>query len=717
MRVFIGRAIQDWFDGFTRLNRFLSKLDLDSEPVVCSQNDGSANQAINRETMQPGKTSVIQLFSAPVQYVVPVFQRGYVWTLEKQVIPLWADLETRAAKLIERDEMAQQVGAQSLKALQKHFLGSIVLTPVHSTFGRVTAYEVIDGQQRTTTLHLLLLAFRHAAQLMQESPISQMLDGLVRNPGPYAQTDDHHKVWPTQAGRVEMAFLDKAADCIAVCEKYPVKAGKQKAVRPLMVQAYLYLHLACMAFIRGVSLEDPVESGADQSWSDALVHSVRNDNLAGIIDSGIHPQPARAEKLFMALQELVQIMTLTLEAEDDPQVIFETLNARGEPLLASDLVRNFVFLDAARRNLSVDDLYNAHWKGFDEQSDLNNVVTANRYWRERERQGRITHPRIDLFFFHYTVLKMRQETLVSHVFQSFKDWWQSETRDISLELQRIVRTSEFFKQLITPVGDGFIAEFGRLIKALDVSTLTPVYLALRERLDDDDPRLKQALSDLASFVTRRSICGLTTKSYNKIFMKLLVDVSDCEEPSAALRSSLLKLGGHSQVWPTDADVRDAWLDRPVYKEMRPMKVGAVLRGIELAIRTPKQESSWSPVPELLSVEHVLPQSWEGTGNYPLEDESDDLRLRRNRLVQTFGNLTLLTQPMNSSVSNGPFQDVERNGELVEGKRSAFRGSLLLLNSYFSSLGLTAWRDAQIKQRGEVLLSVALKNWPYPNQSH
>ena len=65
--------------------------------------------------MQPGKASVTSLFSAPSQYLIPVFQRGYVWSLEKQVVPLWADLEDRALKLIERSEMAQQVGAQSLK--------------------------------------------------------------------------------------------------------------------------------------------------------------------------------------------------------------------------------------------------------------------------------------------------------------------------------------------------------------------------------------------------------------------------------------------------------------------------------------------------------------------------------------------------------------------------------------------------------------------------
>ncbi len=396
-------------------------------------------------------------------------------------------------------------------------------------------------------------------------------------------------------------------------------------------------------------------------------------------------------------------------------MIFETLNARGEPLLASDLIRNFVFLEAARRGQAVDSLYLQHWQGFDEQRDQNDVVTANRYWRERERQGRITYPRIDLFFFHYTVLRRQQETMVSHVFQGFKEWWQGEQqRDIDGELARIVRASRYFRELISPEGDGFIAEFARLTKALDVSTLTPVYLALRERLGDGDPRLKQALGDLASYVARRAICGYTTKNYNKLFLKLLTDVAHAEEPAAALRASLLKLGGHSQVWPTDQELSDAWMDRAVYKELRPAKVAAILRALELASRTPKQESTWAPVPETLTVEHVLPQSWEDGGHYPLGDGGDEQRLRRNRLVQTFGNLTLLTQPLNSSVSNGPFLDFEHNGKIVEGKRSGFRGSLLLLNSYFLNPALTVWSDDQILERGRNLLSGALRVWARPS---
>ncbi len=663
--------------------------------------------------MQPGKTSVVQLFSAPTQYAIPVFQRGYVWTLEKQVVPLWMDIEDRAMKVLERNEQAKQVGAQVLKAPQKHFLGSIVLSPVGNAFGRVPTYEVIDGQQRTTTLHLLLLAFRHAARQLVDSPVPGMLDNLVRNPGPYNVVSDYHKVWPTQAGQDDITLLDGAQDCQAVCLQYPARQGNRRLERPLMVESYLYLYHACLIFMRGVQLADVLNEKTEQTYSDAIVHAIRNDNEIVGASPELPLLPTYTEALYMALQELVQIMTLTLEAEDDAQIIFESLNARGEPLLASDLIRNFVFLEASRKGLNVNGLYFRHWKSFDEQPDQGKGVTANRYWREKERQGRLTYPRIDLFFHHYTVMRRQQESVFSHVFEEFKEWWQNEHRDIDAELARVVRASNHFRDLISPEGDDYLAEFARLVKALDVSTLTPLYLSLREKIDSSSPKLRQALGDLASYITRRAVCGYTSKGYNKLFVRLLGEVAGAEDPAGALRAHLLKLGGHSQVWPSNAEFIEAWMEREVYKELRPAKVCAVLRALEYASRTPRQENFKVPPQVELTVEHVLPQSWQTSMYYVIPGMDESKRLARMRAVQTFGNLTLLTQPLNSAVSNGPFLDQEYEGKSIKGKRSSFRDSLLILNAYFQQSNIQQWADAEIRARGQHLLQQALVLWSKP----
>ncbi len=95
----------------------------------------------------------------------------------------------------------------------------------------------------------------------------------------------------------------------------------------------------------------------------------------------------------------------------------------GEPLLASDLVRNLPVPGGCAPWAAGGCAVRQLWSDFDQVATGKNTVTANRYWREKEKQGRLLHPRIDLFFYHYTVLRSQESTLVNHVFQVFKNWW------------------------------------------------------------------------------------------------------------------------------------------------------------------------------------------------------------------------------------------------------------------------------------------------------
>ncbi|MFV3413006.1 DUF262 domain-containing protein [Pseudomonas sp. NY15436] len=666
--------------------------------------------------MQPSKTTVTGLFSTPHQYQIPIFQRGYVWTLEKQVGPLWIDIQDRADAVLDQQALASTGTTAALKPIQKHFLGSIVMTPVPNSFGRAPAFEVIDGQQRSTTLQLLLLAFRQAARELIDTPIPQMLDGLVRNPGPYQRAEDHYKVWPTQAGQDEMRRLsDSTASIQDICVAYLARDGRTRLERPLMVQTYLYLYHACLAYMRGIDLSDAVDPTGDPTFGDSLIADIRRNNDISPLQAHMPLEPKRAQALYMALADHVQIMTLTLEAEDDPQVIFETLNARGEPLLASDLVRNFVFLEAARQGQPVPQLYERYWSPFDLVVTTGKGVSANSYWREKERQGRLTYPRIDLFFYNYATLRSQEITLASHVFQSYKAWWQKQPRDLEVELTRLVSSSQNFQELVSPEGTGYLAEFARLVKSLDVGTVTPVYLALRERLASDSAELKQALGDLASYLTRRAVCGLTTKGYNRFFMRVLQAVTGAPDaPHVALRAVLLGATATSEVWPDDSLFSDKWCHRPVYRELRPVKTCGVLRALEYAARGPQQGSNHVPAQPDLTIEHVLPQSWEKLPAYQIADMTEGQRQLREAAIHGFGNLTLLTQPLNSSISNGPFVDtLGAEGEQILGKRSRLGQSALLLNTYFHQSALSAWNDLAIENRAKTLLKAALLVWPKP----
>lgn len=106
--------------------------------------------------MKSDDIPLFDLFQRQRRYVVPLFQRPYVWEEEEQWAPLWQDITGRAEAVLERD----QRGSRSDR-IGNHFLGAVVLNQIR-VFGRqVDTVQVIDGQQRLTTLQLMIAAFRH----------------------------------------------------------------------------------------------------------------------------------------------------------------------------------------------------------------------------------------------------------------------------------------------------------------------------------------------------------------------------------------------------------------------------------------------------------------------------------------------------------------------------------------------------------------------------
>ena len=149
-----------------------------------------------------------------------------------------------------------------------------------------------------------------------------------------------------------------------------------------------------------------------------------------------------------------------------------------------------------------------------------------------------------------------------------------------------------------------------------------------------------------------------------------------------------------------------------------MRVRAVLEAIERAKRLKFQETDQLSTD--LTVEHLLPSQWEehwplSDGERPTRDETvqalyaneeNDSHVgqivRRRRLLNTFGNLTILSKPLNSKISNGPW----------EAKRDALNDhSVLVMNREI--IKLEQWREDQIEARGQALFEIALGIWPYP----
>ena len=186
--------------------------------------------------MRPDKLSILRLFEDRSQYLIPLCQRGYVWTLTEQIFPLWEDLIDRMDAIAAFKADAEKVGgAEKLRALRKHFLGTVVVGSAKGGGAdTIPTREVIDGQQRITTLQILLLAFRDVVKPLEDEGLDYSLKTLTRNLGKYRERGHHLKVWPTNVGRDVMQALSDAGSIEAVCDRFPVKGPKKaRYERPL----------------------------------------------------------------------------------------------------------------------------------------------------------------------------------------------------------------------------------------------------------------------------------------------------------------------------------------------------------------------------------------------------------------------------------------------------------------------------------------------------
>lgn len=634
--------------------------------------------------MKTDKISIADLFDRPRRYLVPIFQRGYVWTRADQWEPLWNDILNQVQEL-------RAFSPGSHRPVRKHFLGAVVLNQANVGVRHQPVSEVIDGQQRLTTLQLILAAFRDVTAGLDHEFLKAKLQHLTDNPSPWVAEDERFKIWPTNAFRDDLRKIMLAGSVDKIEQEYPRRIKRRKQVpRPPLIEAYLFFAEAVEGFLRSASADETEEIA---------------------VTSDMPVDPERAELLLDALTRHIQLVEIELEAEDDPQVIFETLNARGAPLQPSDLIRNFVFLYATRKNEDVGRLYESYWQPFDEELSYERGSKTHRFWKDEERQGRLKTSRLDLFFYHYMTFRTEHDLKIKHIFQEFRDWWEAteSPRSCDVELAALRRSADLFHDFILPppkAASPLIVLATRL-KALDTTTAYPLLLLIgdsEEHLEPDDVRAM--CQDIESYLVRRAICGLTPKNYNRVFLSL---VRGLKSPSAqALQSELLALEGESTEWPNDEAFRRAWLTGPTYETLGSRRTQLVLEQVEHAMRSERQEEIELKSP--LTVEHIMPQNGSAT-DWPLPpsregEEEWETHLRRSRAIQNIGNLTLLTQWLNSSVSNGPFP----------AKRDALaQQSTLRLNVYFQRVAATdTWAEEEIAKRAEHLFTYALKLWPRPS---
>jgi uncharacterized protein with ParB-like and HNH nuclease domain len=121
------------------------------------------------------------------------------------------------------------------------------------------------------------------------------------------------------------------------------------------------------------------------------------------------PLEIKLDAIWQALVEEFKVVEIALEEGDDAQVIFETLNERGEPLLAADLVRNNIFYRADAAREKPEQLFSVHWQPFEAE-----------FWSVEEKQGRYKKPRIEFFLSNFIAGQIASEVNLSKLFSEYK---------------------------------------------------------------------------------------------------------------------------------------------------------------------------------------------------------------------------------------------------------------------------------------------------------
>lgn len=608
--------------------------------------------------MQAFTRSPAEIFGYDIRYVIPLFQRPYVWDKELQWAPLWADVRTVVENILTAP--VGYLGPQ----VSPHFLGAIVLEQPLVPTGYIAVRNVIDGQQRLTTLQLLLDAAHWVAQQHGSSRDAQALRALVQNDPEIAQLSwEIFKVWPTD--RDQAAFE-------AAMDDHQEVPPELTASR--IAQAHAF-------FVREI-----------ETWATA--------------PDGPADSMARIRTLAQTLRDHLKLVVIDLEPGDNAQVIFETLNHRGAPLLAADLIKNFVFQLAGAHGSDVVALYRTHWQELDGD-----------YWRARVARGRQYVPRVDIFVNHWMVARFRKEIPADRIFTAFRDEVLTGKLEIEPLLADLAAGAKTFATLDSWPADSAVGRFRyRALQAMDSAVVTPLLLWLLQWSEKDLPAQQRdkALASFESWLVRRVLCRLTAKDINRLVLDLLRELSAAGPAHAGdvVEEYLAAQTADSRVWPADEVVRAALETEPLYKALLRARLRMVLEAVEDHRRTSKSEEA--SCPRGLTVEHILPQAWREHWSADIATESG--AAERDSLLHTLGNLTLVNNRLNPALSNRPWTDEQAvvRGLGSTGKRTELaKHSTLKLNADLIHGAVTEWDHDLIRARTAELTQMVLQVWPAP----
>lgn len=578
------------------------------------------------------------VFRTDVRLVVPLFQRPYVWDEEEQWAPLWEDVVAAFDRRGDGDP-------------PPHFLGAIVLEQKSGALGSLEVREVIDGQQRLTTLQVLIAALRDAYEASQvTSRLRSRLTKTLVNDKDYVDGDDEEfKLWPTNRDRRSYTDVMRGV----------YRDSTHDPALPRIATAYVFFREQIDSFLASAPGDDAQE---------AL------DGLAEV------------------MLEHLEVVVIDLGPDDNAQVIFETLNARGTALRASDLIKNSLFRTLQNSGRPVEALYQRYWEPLELDP-----------WQKTVRVGRLVRPRLDVCVGFFLTVLLQREVQSHQLFTVSRAYFDRDADLAEEYLTHLARYAQIYDELDSHrIGSRAEQQILTRLEIVDTQTVTPILLWLFAHTHGDD-RLR-SLELIEAYLLRRAMCRLTSKNYNRLFLELLRQLSAGSATAhQTIEQFLVQQDSESGMWPSDSDLSDSLHRLPLYRLFKRDRLQRLLLAFENHLTTDRTE----PVPASakLSIEHLMPRAWHEHWPLPSDPEMAELEEdRRESLLHTIGNLSLVTGKLNSSLSNAEWNSKRQH---------LLAHSALTINRSLPE----NWTTEQIERRTDSLAGAAIRMWPRPARAN
>lgn len=545
------------------------------------------------------------------RFIIPLYQRNYDWK-EENCEQLFQDL----IKLHNCDR-------------KNHFFGSIVSSIQSGTEDRY----IIDGQQRITTVSLMLIAMVNAKK-----------DGLVE--------------------AVDSKLVDKIFKRYLVDE---YQEGERKVkLKPIKKDMQAFDAL----------LFNPKEQYIKES------NVTRNYEFFydKIIHSGL-----TLDELFGTIKKL-EVINIRLDADDDPQLIFESLNSTGLDLSEADKIRNYMLMSLTPSEQ--DSLYSRFWNPIEE----NTKYDPSSFVRD------------------YLTMKQGVIGRIDRIYFIFKEYAEK----IGISKPELLEDMYHYARIYNQIDNAYVGtdKLNRKLsqlRTLDSTIAYPFFMAFfdytaKKGLSEDE--IYKVLDVIEGYWARRIICNLPSNSLNKVFATLHRDVLNRISKAGSgkvptyidvLTYVLLKKGG-SSAFPSDEEVAGDFISRQIYR-MPPKQRMFILERMENRDSNERHDVVKELAEKNVTIEHIMPQTLSDKWKKALGIEWERIH---QQYLHTMANLTLTGY--NSQYSNLAFSE-KRDME------KGFKDSAYRLNNYIKNC--EQWTELEMKQRQQDLFNVFLNLWPMP----